>query len=153
MIGKTIAPMEQMRNLELAQMKFAPRVADGNVPMNPNVWISCSFVMEEEEDAKTGVTSPKKHVLKMFVTARDDGNVLEKTNASIHGPFVMGRQIVKQEVMKIHICARMNFVRAHFSVVSKVDGNAPMKPNVWINIKFVMDTKIAMMDLVMKSIV
>ena len=63
--------------------------------------------MEEEEDAKTGVTSLKKHVLKMFVTVRDDGSVLEKTNASIHGPFVMEKQIVKQEVMKIHICARM----------------------------------------------
>jgi len=38
-IGKTIAPMEQMRKLELVQKKFALRVAAGNVPMNPNVWI------------------------------------------------------------------------------------------------------------------
>ena len=76
-----------------------------------------------------GVMSPKKDVPRMFATTLVDGSVQEKTNAYIHGQSVMARQIVKPEEMKVHICALMSFVKAHFLGASTEDGNAQMKQN------------------------
>ena len=121
--------MVLMKGLKLAPTKFAQKVVDGNAQMNLAAWIYCSFVMEEREDVRMGVTSLMKHVPRMFASIPVDGSAQERTNASIHGLSVMERQTVKPEEMKVHICALMSFVRAHFLGASTEDGNAQMKQN------------------------
>ena len=62
------------------------------------------------------VMSPKKHVQRMYALHLADGSVQEKTNAYIPGQSVMEKQTVKQEEMKVHICALMNFAKVLFLV-------------------------------------